>query len=455
MVVSLLTAFSLVFRSKHHNNITRSSNVLFVALVIVMILSCATVTKAFVTPTIMKRARPVAVAAAISDNNATNKRVMLAANNDLSTSSSLSSSITDPSTTTSITTGNTESTPLYLAEGLIAIHKPLTWTCNDVVSYIRGILSRDAQSRGFEGKMRKRGKPVMKVGHGGTLDPLASGVLVLGIGKGTSKLQSYLEGDKQYTAMVELGYETTTLDAEGEIVKTMDWNHVTSIDSIREMVVPKFTGKIQQVPPLYSAIRVDGKRLYEIARGGDEKEAQDVEIPMRDVEVYKVEVENTLSESVIQSGVVDGKKYKEAVHEMEAAAAAAAAEKAAAAPPPAEDVQELNDDTAGKKRKKRRGNKNKGTKKKSFFDESTVPTVQCDSSTDTTSFELPLFTLNVSCGGGTYIRSIVRDIGYEMDTVATMTGLVRTKQGPFLLEDALRKEDWNADKIYEAITKIE
>jgi len=420
-----------------------------------MSLSCATVTKAFVTPTIMKRARPVAVAAAISDNIATtNKRVMLAASNDLSTSSS---SITDPSTTTSATTGNTESTPLYLAEGLIAIHKPLTWTCNDVVSYIRGILSRDAQSRGFEGKLRKRGKPVMKVGHGGTLDPLASGVLVLGIGKGTSKLQSYLEGDKQYTAMVELGYETTTLDAEGEIVKTMDWNHVTSIDSIRETVVPKFTGKIQQVPPLYSAIRVDGKRLYEIARGGDEKEAQDVEIPMRDVEVYKVEVENTLSEGVIQSGVVDGKKYKEAVSEMEAAAAAAAAEKAAAAPP-AEDVQELNDEannTAGKKKKKRRGNKNKGTKKKSFFDESTVPTVQCDSTTDTTSFELPLFTLNVSCGGGTYIRSIVRDIGYEMDTVATMTGLVRTKQGPFLLENALRKEDWNADKIYEAITKIE
>ncbi|KAK1737976.1 pseudouridine synthase, TruB family [Skeletonema marinoi] len=407
----------------------------------------------------MKRARPVAVAAAISDNNATNKRVMLAASNDLSTSSSLSS-ITDPSKTTSATTGNTESTPLYLAEGLIAIHKPLTWTCNDVVSYIRGILSRDAQSRGFEGKMRKRGKPVMKVGHGGTLDPLASGVLVLGIGKGTSKLQSYLEGDKQYTAMVELGYETTTLDAEGEIVKTMDWNHVTSIDSIRETVVPKFTGKIQQVPPLYSAIRVDGKRLYEIARGGDEKEVEDVEIPMRDVEVYKVEVENTLSESVIQSGVVDGKKYKEAVQEMEAAAAAAAAEKAAAAPPPAEDVQESNDEannTAGKKKKKRRGNKNKGTKKKSFFDESTVPTVtvQCDSTTATTSFELPLFTLNVSCGGGTYIRSIVRDIGYEMDTVATMTGLVRTKQGPFLLEDALRKEDWNADNIYEAMTKIE
>ena len=385
-------------------------------------------------------------AAAVKD--CANKRVMLASSsNDLST------------TTETAADSNESTTPLYLAEGLIAVHKPLTWTCNDVVSYIRNILSRDAQSRGFEGKMRKRGKPLMKVGHGGTLDPLASGVLVIGIGKGTSKLQSYLEGDKQYTAMVELGYETTTLDAEGDIVKTMDWKHVTSIDSIRETVVPKFTGKIQQVPPLYSAIRVDGKRLYEIARNGDEKDAQDVEIPMRDVEVHKLEVEKSLSDSVMKSGVVDGKKYKEAVKEMEAAAASAAAEKAAAAaPPPPEDEQESNDEGATpgkKKKKKRRGGNKKRTEKKKYFDESTVPTVQCDSTTDATSFELPLFTLNVSCGGGTYIRSIVRDIGYEMDTVATMTGLVRTKQGPFLLEDALRREDWNADKIYEAMTKIE
>ena len=365
--------------------------------------------------------------------------------------------------------------PLYLAEGLLAVHKPLTWTCNDVVSYIRGVLTRDAHSRGYQppnhnnnqggGRRRKKNKPLMKVGHGGTLDPLASGVLVLGIGRGTSKLQSYLEGDKQYTAMVELGYETTTLDAEGDIVKTLDWNHVTSIDSIRDVVVPKFTGKIQQVPPLYSAIRVDGKRLYEIARGEDEKKAEDVEIPKRDVEVYKVEVENVLSESVIRSGVVDGKRYKDAVKviEEERKAAAAAAEKAAAEiteaddSPAPENESDSNDaacDTGKKKKNKKRRKRNdkKKNEKKNLFNESTVPTVQYDPNT---SFELPNFTLNVSCGGGTYIRSIVRDIGYEMDTCATMTGLVRTKQGPFVLEDALRREDWSAEKIYEAMVKID
>ncbi|EED89009.1 predicted protein, partial [Thalassiosira pseudonana CCMP1335] len=186
---------------------------------------------------------------------------------------------------------------------------------------------------------------MMKVGHGGTLDPLASGVLVLGIGKGTTQLQSYLEGDKQYVAVCELGYETTTLDAEGDVVKEMEWAHVKSVkggsdsDSTNtssvEGVLSKFQGKIQQVPPLYSAIRVDGKRLYEIARKGDVN-SDDVEIPTREVEVYGVKAYNC-------------------------------------------------------------------------------------------TLELPQFALEVQCGGGTYIRSLVRDIGYELDTVATMTGLVRTK----------------------------
>ena len=317
---------------------------------------------------------------------------------------------------------------------------------------------------------------MMKVGHGGTLDPLASGVLVVGIGKGTSKLQSYLEGDKQYTALVELGYETTTLDAEGEIIKTANWDHVSSIESIRETCIPKFTGQIQQVPPLYSAIRVDGKRLYEIARDNDAKDdakaaAVDVEIPTRDVHVYSLEVESSLNESTLQSGVVDGRKYKEAVKQMEEAAAAAAAATAAleaertanSSSPLEAETQESDDNEAtsvgkGKNKKRKRDKKNKKkSEKKNLFDESTIPTIQRaqdDATTTTsTSFDLPLFTLNVSCGGGTYIRSLVRDIGYEMDTVATMTGLVRTKQGPFLLQDVLKREDWNAEKIYEAVAR--
>lgn len=373
------------------------------------------------------------------------------------------------------------SPPLYLAQGLLAVHKPLTWSSSDVVTYIRGILTRDAKDRGFvkatnqdgNQKSRRKKQIMMKVGHGGTLDPLASGVLVLGIGKGTTLLQDYLTGDKQYVASCELGYETDTLDAEGKLVKEAPWDHVKDM-SVVESVIPKFTGKIEQVPPLYSAIRVDGQRLYEIARKDDSGEAAEkVEIPKREVEIHALTAGTVLEESVVRSGVVDGPRYREAAQKLEeeaaAKAAAAAAEAAAKAAEAAaieakgENADENskteegseNKEGGGKKKKGRRGRNNKrqnnNGNKKNYFDEVTVPSVQ--SADD--ALALPRFTLELKCGGGTYVRSLVRDIGYELDTVATMTGLVRMKQGPFVLDDALRKEDWTAEKIYEAIREME
>eukprot|EP00571_Detonula_confervacea_P010362 CAMPEP_0172301986 /NCGR_PEP_ID=MMETSP1058-20130122/3767_1 /TAXON_ID=83371 /ORGANISM="Detonula confervacea, Strain CCMP 353" /LENGTH=404 /DNA_ID=CAMNT_0013012309 /DNA_START=107 /DNA_END=1321 /DNA_ORIENTATION=+ len=352
--------------------------------------------------------------------------------------------------------------PLYLAEGLVAVHKPLTWSSQDVVAYVRGILIQDAKDRGIKEPAGRRKKPLMKVGHGGTLDPLASGVLVLGVGKGTSMLQSYLEGDKQYTAACQLGYETDTLDAEGKLVKEAPWVHVENIAAV-EAIIPKFTGKIEQVPPLYSAIRVDGKRLYEIARGGDASKAEEVEIPKREVEIFGLQVGSGLEADVIRSGVVDGPVYREKAQALEAAAAAAAADAAAAlemvgVPEDGNAKVEEGSEGEGGKSKKKRGRRNNKKKresnfKKCLFDEITVPAIESDDTNSNDKLELPQFALSVQCGGGTYIRSLVRDIGYELDTVATMTGLVRTKQGPFVLEDALRKEDWTADTIYEAIRK--
>ncbi|KAL9189822.1 hypothetical protein ACHAXT_009497 [Thalassiosira profunda] len=372
--------------------------------------------------------------------------------------SAVANSTATSASTSAPTSIAADSPPLYLAEGLVAVHKPLTWSSNDVVSYIRGILTRDARDRGFvednnggggNNNNRKRGrrkKPLIKVGHGGTLDPLASGVLVLGIGRGTSMLQSYLEGDKQYIAACQLGYETDTLDAEGKLVQTAAWEHVTSLGDV-EAVLPKFTGKIEQVPPLYSAIRVDGKRLYEIARK-DSAKTEEVEIPKREVEVYGVQASATLEESALRSGVVDGPRYREAAAEKEAAADAEAAakgdeEKVVAGEEGSED------ESGGGKRKKRRRDKKKKPPKKSLFNESNVPSIPVSSP----NLELPQFALSVQCGGGTYIRSLVRDIGCELNTVATMTGLVRTKQGPFVLEDALMREEWTAEKIYEAVRK--
>ena len=432
-------------------------------------------------------------------NNGSRATRPMAATISNSAASSASSTSCDASTTP---TTPTPPPPLYLAEGLMAVIKPLTWSSNDVVSYVRGILIRDAKDRGVtdndddrndknNGNNRKkkwtgrRKNQLMKVGHGGTLDPLASGVLVLGIGKGTTMLQSYLEGDKRYVATVQLGYETDTLDSEGAISKTASWDHVGGdASAIESAVSAKFTGRIKQVPPLYSAIRVGGERLYAIARNNNadpsKTSAADVEIPEREVEVYGLSVGVALGDDVLRSGMVDGPRYREGAKALEdladAAAAAKAAADAAAVDAIAGDggddddrddgVEEIGDggggggggDGGSGKKRKRSGkntsrnnnnNNSNNNNKKDLFDELTVPRIRPDDG----KLEMPQFALSVSCGGGTYIRSLVRDIGYELGTVATMTGLVRTKQGPFELDDALSKEEWTADKIYDAIRR--
>jgi tRNA pseudouridine55 synthase len=259
-----------------------------------------------------------------------------------------------------------EETPpvqIHLAEGLFAAYKPLDWTSQDVVAYIRGMLERDARSRGAElAKRRSRkSKKKITVGHGGTLDPLATGVLVIGVGKGTKSLQKYLTGSKKYRAGVELGFETETLDMEGNRTKEMDYAHVTEENIIG--VIPDFTGKISQIPPIYSALKKNGKKLYELAREG--KTVDDIEIEAREVTIY--------------------------------------------------DLEYLPEDGNGK--------------------------------------TLPCFGLNVECGGGTYIRSLVRDMGASLGTCATMTCLERTQQGRFTLDDVLSQEDWTVENVYAAVER--
>lgn len=244
--------------------------------------------------------------------------------------------------------------PLYQVEGLFSVVKPINWTSQDVVYYIRKVFERDAQARGVSKLRKKRNRPLIKVGHGGTLDPLATGVLVIGVGIGTKKLQNYLQGSKKYVAQAKFGIQTTTLDLDGEIEKTASYNHIDTKslqDSLR-----LFRGSIQQVPPMYSALKKDGKKLYELAREG-----KTIQIEPRQVEIYNL----TLSSS-----------------------------------------EENN---------------------------------------------LPYFNIEVECGGGTYIRSLIRDIAIKLDSVATMTSLTRTKQGPFLLQNSLKKENWHISNFVSAI----
>lgn len=171
---------------------------------------------------------------------------------------------------------------------------------------------------------------------------------------------SYLSGSKAYRAVGEFGFETTTLDMEGNVTKTGPVEHVTN-EAING-VIPEFVGKIMQVPPIFSALKKNGKKLYQSAREG--VTADEIEIEAREVEIYDM-------------------------HQIESA-----------------------------------------------------------------EVKLPKFEVAIECGGGTFVRSLIRDIGYKLDTVATTTVLERTKQGQFLLEDCLAKDDWSADNFYSEIDRI-
>ena len=149
--------------------------------------------------------------------------------------------------------------------GFLNIYKPQGKTSHDVVAILRRITK------------------IKQIGHTGTLDPFAEGVLPLCIGKST-RLIEYLEDDKAYIGTVQFGKSTTTYDIEGEEVNISD--EKISLEDL-ENALPNFHGEIKQLPPIYSAIKVNGKKLYEYARKGEE-----VEIKPREVNIHKLEVVN-------------------------------------------------------------------------------------------------------------------------------------------------------------------
>jgi len=146
--------------------------------------------------------------------------------------------------------------------GFINLYKPADWTSHDCVARLRRLLN------------------TKKIGHGGTLDPKATGVLPVAVGKATRLLQ-YLPDGKAYRAVVRFGVTTTTDDLEGEIV-TQRTAAALGLADI-EAALPQFLGKIDQTPPIYSAIQVDGKRLYHLARQG-----KTVEVPTRQVTIRQL-----------------------------------------------------------------------------------------------------------------------------------------------------------------------
>ena len=151
-----------------------------------------------------------------------------------------------------------------MANGIIIMDKPQGWTSMDVCAKLRGILK------------------TKKVGHAGTLDPMATGVLPVFVGQATRGVSFAESGRKEYVAGLRLGLVTNTQDTSGE---TLEEHPVTATEDDLKAVLPQFTGDIEQIPPMFSAIKIGGKKLYELARKG-----QEVERKSRPVTIYELEL---------------------------------------------------------------------------------------------------------------------------------------------------------------------
>ncbi|XP_063900158.1 pseudouridylate synthase TRUB1-like [Zophobas morio] len=202
-----------------------------------------------------------------------------------------------------------------------------------------------------------------KVGHGGTLDKLAEGVLVIGINQGCRFLNDLLKGPKSYEVVGKLGLETDTLDLGGNIIRTADDDHVD--ESLINSVLPLFIGETEQEAPIYSSLKINGKTSADRVRSGEHVEAK-----VRKVIIYDIVL----------------------------------------------------------------------TKYESHVDHKS-------------------FTLAVTCGAGTYVRSLVRDIGRKVNSAATATTIIRTSQGPFSIVNSssssslpvYKYEEITFEKIIEAL----
>lgn len=206
---------------------------------------------------------------------------------------------------------------------IILVDKPLDWTSFDVVARVRSLFG------------------IKKIGHAGTLDPKASGLLILCTGKMTKQISEFQEFEKEYAGTMEIGAVTKSFDSETEIIERKEFRHITP-ELIRD-TFSRFLGKQLQIPPMYSAVKKDGKRLYKYARKGREIQREAREITVTEFEM--------------------------------------------------------------------------------------------------TSFHPPAVGFRVVCSKGTYIRSLADDAGRQLGCGAYLTSLVRTRIGPYYLDNAMSVDE--------------
>lgn len=176
----------------------------------------------------------------------------------------------------------------FIGGEVLCIDKPLGWTSFDAVKRLRGALSR------------RLGLKKIKVGHAGTLDPLATGVMIICTGRATKRIDELQAGVKEYVATLALGATTPSFDLETEIDATYPTAHITE-DLVRE-VLGCFTGAIEQVPPAYSACKIDGRRAYDLARKGREVELKAKTLVIDEIELLSFSPQEISIRTVCSKG---------------------------------------------------------------------------------------------------------------------------------------------------------
>lgn len=176
----------------------------------------------------------------------------------------------------------------FIGGEVLCIDKPLGWTSFDAVKRLRGALSR------------RLGLKKIKVGHAGTLDPLATGIMIICTGRATKRIDELQAGVKEYIATIALGATTPSFDLETEIDATYPTAHITE-ELVRE-VLGRFIGSIEQIPPAYSACKIDGHRAYDLARKGREVQLKAKTLVIDEIELLSFSPEEIMIRTLCSKG---------------------------------------------------------------------------------------------------------------------------------------------------------
>jgi tRNA pseudouridine55 synthase len=302
-------------------------------------------------------------------------------------------------------------------------------------------IERESHNQKQKRSRRARQPPQVKMGHGGTLDPLATGVLILGINSGTKSLAQFLGCTKSYECVVLFGKATDTYDTEGKVVARKGYEHITK--DMVETALAKFRGKIMQKPPIFSALKVNGKKLYEYAREGKEVP---IEIEARDVETETLEmtewmeggthsyhwpqVEAEASEKELANKVLhlDGDKTPEPeVSKMSEGEVVAAGEKRKRDEPVEGAVE--SEEVPESKRTKAEGESEAASG--ALPETGSTGEAQPATPAQRDPCPAPACRLRMTVTSGFYVRSLCHDLGAAVDSLGMMASLARTRQGEF------------------------